>query len=352
MTRNFGVDIAKIVAMFMVVLIHNLLAGGLLHYDSLSNLQYIVIWGLENFGICAVNLFALTTGYLMINREIKYIRIWHIIIECSFWALLCAIFIIGIGYKPSFLQLVSCILPLPAGQYWYINAYIGVMLVAPFINMAFAKMDKIRVQAVVITMTLMAGTMGFVGSWALKEGYSTMWLLILYCIGGYIKVYANNGITKTKLLMVIITAMMLVSLMLEFIFRDMSDFFIRYTSPFVIVQSISLFCLCLRLRVTNEKSKKIIAFLSPLTLGVYLIDNSMFFNYLNNKFVWMTNQNALIMLFEIILISAIMFAFFLMCEYVRIIVFRRFKVYSILDDMYLWSKKQVIKNVMRVKQEW
>ena len=61
--RAYGIDIARLTAMFMVVLLHNLGRGGILDWtlDSVSDLAYL---GIENYAIVAVNVFALISGYL------------------------------------------------------------------------------------------------------------------------------------------------------------------------------------------------------------------------------------------------------------------------------------------------
>lgn len=61
--RQYGIDIARLASMFMVVLLHNLLQGGVLDWtlDSMRDLLYMT---LENCSIIAVNIFARIAGIM------------------------------------------------------------------------------------------------------------------------------------------------------------------------------------------------------------------------------------------------------------------------------------------------
>lgn len=80
--RAYGIDIARLTAMFMVVLLHNLGRGGILDWtlDSVSDLAYL---GIENYAIVAVNVFALISGYLSAGKPLKARSIF------SIWATAC-----------------------------------------------------------------------------------------------------------------------------------------------------------------------------------------------------------------------------------------------------------------------
>lgn len=65
--RLYGIDIARLTAMFMVVVLHNLGRGGVLDWtmDSIGDAIYLA---LENYAIVAVNVFALISGYLSAGK--------------------------------------------------------------------------------------------------------------------------------------------------------------------------------------------------------------------------------------------------------------------------------------------
>lgn len=84
MKRNYGIDVARVLAMFMVVVIHNLNQGGVLK-NAISTLGFLSSYELFNISIVAVNLFALITGYLYLGKGSKLKRVVGLYFEV--WAL-------------------------------------------------------------------------------------------------------------------------------------------------------------------------------------------------------------------------------------------------------------------------
>lgn len=71
--RNYGIDLARLVSMLMVVTLHNLGHGGALDW-TLDSRNHIVYAALENYSIIAVNVFALISGYLSCGKQPDYKR--------------------------------------------------------------------------------------------------------------------------------------------------------------------------------------------------------------------------------------------------------------------------------------
>ena len=71
--RNKGIDILRILSMYMVVILHILSRGsGLLtNLTPPGSVAWNLAWFLEIACYCAVNCFILITGYLMIERPAK-----------------------------------------------------------------------------------------------------------------------------------------------------------------------------------------------------------------------------------------------------------------------------------------
>lgn len=84
MKRNFGVDIARIMSMFMVVVIHNLNQGGVLK-NTTSVTGFLSSYELFNLSIVAVNVFALITGYVYSGKGIKLKRVVGLYLEVLFY---------------------------------------------------------------------------------------------------------------------------------------------------------------------------------------------------------------------------------------------------------------------------
>ena len=102
--RNYGIDLLKIVSMFMVVVLHVLRHGGILE----------VAWVIEPLCLCAVNLFALTTGYLCIDKKFKFKNVINLWIWVLFYNVLFTLLIRGFDPIP----LATSFFPVSNYAYW------------------------------------------------------------------------------------------------------------------------------------------------------------------------------------------------------------------------------------------
>lgn len=77
--RNYGIDALKIVSMFMIVILHTLGHGGILSSVSIFSGKYYAAWLMEIAAYCAVNCYALISGYVGINSKYRYSKIISLI---------------------------------------------------------------------------------------------------------------------------------------------------------------------------------------------------------------------------------------------------------------------------------
>ena len=82
--RNYGIDLLKIISMYMVVQLHVLGCGGILGNCEKFSFNYYVAWFLEISAYCAVNVFAMITGYLMVEKKINRFKIIPFMAYCIF----------------------------------------------------------------------------------------------------------------------------------------------------------------------------------------------------------------------------------------------------------------------------
>ena len=73
--RNYGIDLIRIISMYMIVILHVLGQGGILWNLEKLSFRYNISWLLEIFCYCSVTCYALITGYVMNNGKFKYKKI-------------------------------------------------------------------------------------------------------------------------------------------------------------------------------------------------------------------------------------------------------------------------------------
>ena len=127
--RNYGIDLLRIISMFCIVILHCLGQGGILKNAVINSNQYKFAWFMEIFAYCAVDIFALISGYVSYSKEEKrtkysnYLNIW---LQVVFYGLL----VTGIFniIKPELIHKRDYLLvlfPVTNGLYWYVSAYTG-----------------------------------------------------------------------------------------------------------------------------------------------------------------------------------------------------------------------------------
>ncbi|MBQ4600628.1 MAG: hypothetical protein IJB17_03245 [Oscillospiraceae bacterium] len=65
--RHYGIDLLRVVAMYMVVVLHVIGKGGVASAVQEPGLSFGALWFLEVGAYCAVNCYALISGYVGVN---------------------------------------------------------------------------------------------------------------------------------------------------------------------------------------------------------------------------------------------------------------------------------------------
>lgn len=157
--RIVGYDIAKTLAMFLVVM---------LHYSLYTRYYSSGIAGTLVTVMCVVcvPLFFAVNGALLLPRPLDehrhYRKVLNIVIIVSIWKVLAAIFFIYVDGSQTVTIKDFCIFLLggnlggyPTGYFWFMNALIAVYLILPLAKMAFDSDRRIVLHA------LMAVLFGF-----------------------------------------------------------------------------------------------------------------------------------------------------------------------------------------------
>lgn len=98
--RNYGIDLLRLVSMFLIVVLHSLSRGALVGVSPF-NIHYEVGFLIEALTYCAVNCFALISGYVGVDSKFKYRRIVPIWLQVVFYCLIFTVFFMYL--KPDLL---------------------------------------------------------------------------------------------------------------------------------------------------------------------------------------------------------------------------------------------------------
>ncbi len=351
-TREYGIDILRVLSIFMVIILHLLGHGGVLEGVKRDSANYYVAWFMEAAAFGAVNIFAMISGYLMIKKRFKLSRIISFWLQVFFYSLV--IYVIGATiFKKEFS--IKAFMPVTFKQYWYFSAYFALSFLMPFLNKLLNMLNKRDYSILVVILFILFSCISFVDdTFNIGGGYSIIWLCVMYIFGGYIYNYGKY-IKISKLLLILIyfgsVALTLLSrYLIPFVpsklywKENMIGVLYSYVSPTIVLASVALIMLFAKIKVSKPIGK-IFAFLSPLSFGIYLIHE----HPLIRKYIILTslskyaNINGLLL---VVLVIGCALAIYLACgiiEYLRTLLFKLTRIDKLTNKIGQSIQKFIIK---------
>lgn len=286
--RNYGIDLLRIVAMGMVVMLHTLLRGGPLDMAVPLTLNGEITWIIECLCCCAVTCYALISGFVGYHSRHRYSGIIHMWLQVFFYsfgiAFLYVLYTVwsgdfqGVGKAAVYL--FKAAIPALSKSYWYFSAYFCLFFVMPMLDAIIDNVPRktLRISFVMMCIVFGVGDLFFSNpSFGVNGGYSFLWLAILYLLGAYMKRYnpfEKTSVFKSFLLYFICALTAYATRLLSLAVEGLGEkTFITYESVFIMFSGVFLFNVFRQIRL-KEKICKMIAFLAPLSFGVYLLHDN------------------------------------------------------------------------------
>lgn len=200
--RIVGLDILRSIAILLVMVTHMFNYTGMLSADT-----HTFNWGVSNmlhyFSMICVPLFLLLTGYLQSHREISvrhYSSIIPILISYFFISAVNAILMVRFFGMPEFpdgsgiKNLVMHIFDYTFGYAWYVEMYISLFMLIPFLNILFHALSKRKQQYLIAILVIVTMLPAFLRSFLVSGMYlrimpdflENMYVITYYFIGAYI----------------------------------------------------------------------------------------------------------------------------------------------------------------------
>lgn len=265
--RNYGIDLLRLVLMYMVCMQHTLLHGGVLKGCADGSVEYYVFWFFCIFSYCTVDGFAFISGYMTNEKPRKtekLIEMWFQVLFYSFIVTL--IFsIIGLNKAWSKMDILKSILPVTFDYFWYFTAFFILYLAMPLLNRFLFTIDLSTARTAFIIMAPVFSTMEVLGDpLRVGSGYAALWIIMVYCIGVLakrIKLFE----TRRSITLIALWALCIFATWGVYIWSG-SERLVKYVSPTILLSAIIMVILFSRIKIKGSLVKKI----SPLAFGIYL----------------------------------------------------------------------------------
>lgn len=333
--RNYGIDLLRMLLMFMVVVLHVLKKGGILEAVRMRTPNYYIAWVLEAACFCAVNCYALITEYVSSGRKYRVSSMLMLSAQALFYSIGISVVFWLIAPKTfSFGQLLDSLFPISRTTYWYLSSYAGLFLLMPLLDCAVQTFSPRRSNLFLFAsfIALSAVTTFLMEDpFTLQGGYSTLWLAYLYLIGAFIKKHHWEARLTKRNCLLLFAACILLTTAFKFSVEELTtlllgapafgDLLLFYNSPTILLAGIALFLLFVRI-TPNKQLCKVIRTFSPAAFGVYLIHcHPYIFDLLGGNTAFLWKANPFLMPFGILGISLGIYLPCLLIDYLRLKLF-------------------------------
>ena len=338
-TSNF--ELMRIISMLFIVMYH-VIVHGKISTEAVGSYKFIINFILSIL-IVHVNSLVFLTGYFSCNKnETKYKKVGKIIGKAWFYKAIIVILFFIFGVFPlTKIKIMEELLPLDLGNYWYINCYLILIILIPYLNEVIKRMNKKQFGKFIIILILLLSIIPTATNCRVlyNDGFSIINFVLVYYIGAYFRKfplkdnYHFKNMSKKEIQFLLLATLIIVQI-INFSFNNIgqnmmsydsnilcyfgkiiTDGFLRYSNPLVIIQTCAY---CLLFETLNIKSN-IINKISMTTLGIYLIhDNALvrqwLYIFLKTR-ICNTILNSLIL---ILLDTLIIFSVSMLIESIRI----------------------------------
>lgn len=262
--RLSGLDLLKIISMGMIIMHHMLTHGGLLFAFPEGSTTEMAVQLLNMFLFCSANVYALISGYVLSKSNFRLSRLAELWLQVFFTGVvITAGFALFSSVPVSPQDWLRALLPVIKDEYWYFTAYFGVYLLMPAMNHLLHSLTKRMLGCVLAALLFLFSIVPLFGvnnTLSLGGGYHIGWILVLYLLGGWIRLYGCEHLRKIAL------PVYVVCVILAWLIKPLQ----QYVSPAMLLSAVALLVLFENLHL-SKRLQSLSFTLAPLTFGVYLL---------------------------------------------------------------------------------
>lgn len=323
MTRNIGLDVIRSIAVLFVIGGHFFLLNTSLREVPFRGLSLFVQGTFLSLFLAGVPLFIILTGYLNINKSSSwkyYKNIKKVLYAYLLYSILTILFRkYYAGSTESWAEWGLKILDFSAIPYgWYIEMWIGLYLLTPFLNILYKNIDSRDVKRLLIgtlfLMTILPHWLNRDGMHLLPGFWQQCWPLTFYFAGAYIQEYQPQ--VKLRTAAIVITGLCLLNPALNLVLQTRSLLLLG-GGPEDIVSffiTIWLFLMLYRIRIKKRMIEKVVVNLSLCSLDIYLccyIFDALYYPFFKNRFYISQEQFGIyfFVLVPLVLVSSFLVAY-------------------------------------------
>lgn len=300
--RIAGLDIIRSLAIFCVIAVHFFYSTGFYNSTMIGKKMVISLFIRELLYIC-VPLFLILTGYLNNKRKIDskyYKKIIPVLTSYYFIATISVIFKkYYLHHSLPLSKMIIQVLNFTANDYsWYVEMYIGLFLLIPFLNVLYEGIKtKKHKQHLIMTFIVLISLPPLVNPLYINgyqmdiipDWWASIYPLLYYFIGCYIKEYQPKFDWKKNILYIILLLLIQTNLVYLYNYGNKFDYsFINgYGNLFTVLVATLVFIILYQIDFKNKIVNSAISRISKYSFDMYLLSflvDSIIYNIYDFKY--------------------------------------------------------------------
>ena len=203
-TRQSNFELMRLVAMFLIVayhcVLHSEMKGGMpLVFAPFSGNQ-VFSFAVGMWGLTGVGCFFLLTAYFQTEKaRVRTKRLLFLLLQTVFWAMVTEwVTITKIKGKAfGVAETVNALLSPFIGNYWFIPAYIGVILLSPYMNRIIEGLGENTYRKLMIVFTVISPLYSSLGD--TRQTLCDLSIAVYYyLLWGYLKRHPDNWLERHR----------------------------------------------------------------------------------------------------------------------------------------------------------
>lgn len=339
--RLANIELLRIIAMCMVIMLHYLGKGDLLPDMSIEmGINEYVAWIMESLSIVAVNVYVLISGYFLVESGFRPGKIVRLILQVLFYTILITVLSLAFGIIElsdlGIYNLIVQLFPFQLEQYWFMTSYLVFYILSPVLAMGVKNLSKKHLQVVIIAFVLFMSVEKSILPVQIvfdKRGYDALWFICLFLVAAYIRLYGIKWLEKKGVCIALYLggcALAFVENMaLSVVYEKTGELAHLFRTPYhynhiwVLLASVGLFSFFLKVKIQDGGFSKVICAIAPYTLGVYLLHEHIYVKYLWPKWLGAGSvENPVMLVLMALLAVVIVFVVGIFVDYIRSLLFK------------------------------
>lgn len=325
--RNSNFELLRVISIGLILLMH---LSSMTGSTELFSLNFYIKQFISSIGNIGVTIFILISGYFGVKFKLN--KFIHLIYLTTLYTIIVYLLQTSLPTNNfNIIDFIKILFIVPLYNNWFITCYLILMVLAPFLEVLVASLNKIKFKKMIMVLFIVFSVLPTLFNTpyytiVTNGGKSLTYFIFIYLVGRYLRLHKDIIFKQKWSFLVFVIATALINIFnstASYILDKLVSIYSMDCSPLILISSLSIFYF---FKSCKFKSS-IINYISSSVLAVYLLDGARVFidYYTLNIINYSSSNNFLfVLLIEVILF----FMFAIVIDKLRLLFFNKIELYA------------------------